>query len=89
MSGPKLIRPVLDAAIARSLQLSQMRLSYSVLVILCCAGTIHDAAEVMEKLSQASYIPLSVVLGEMPASYEYWKCFIRSLPFQSKQGDHF
>lgn len=61
LSGPKLIRPTLDAAIERALENSQWRPSYTVLVVLCSAGKIADLAEATEKLTQASYAPLSVV----------------------------
>eukprot|EP00568_Trieres_chinensis_P013882 CAMPEP_0183320008 /NCGR_PEP_ID=MMETSP0160_2-20130417/65152_1 /TAXON_ID=2839 ORGANISM="Odontella Sinensis, Strain Grunow 1884" /NCGR_SAMPLE_ID=MMETSP0160_2 /ASSEMBLY_ACC=CAM_ASM_000250 /LENGTH=250 /DNA_ID=CAMNT_0025486611 /DNA_START=15 /DNA_END=765 /DNA_ORIENTATION=- len=71
MSNPKQLRPVLDAAISRSLRRSQSQLSYGVLVILCCDGAIADVAESMEKICQASYVPLSVIIagigdGEFP-----------------------
>lgn len=61
LSGPKLIRPSLDSAIERALQNSQWRPSYSVLVVLCSDGKIADLTEAIEKLTQASYAPLSIV----------------------------
>jgi len=61
MSGPKKLRPTIDAAIERAMHLSQSTGAYSILIILCCDGAISDITEVMEKVSQASFVPLSIV----------------------------
>jgi len=78
MSGPKLLRRTIDAAIERAIQNSQWKLSYTVLVILCCDGKIGDYEEVMEKISQASYIPLSIIfVGVGDGEFEGWDVFKR------------
>uniref|UniRef100_A0A7R9WGF3 C2 domain-containing protein n=1 Tax=Pseudictyota dubia TaxID=2749911 RepID=A0A7R9WGF3_9STRA len=65
MSGPKLLRPTIDAAIEYAMQDSESTGNYSILIILCCDGTIGDVTEVVEKVNQASFVPLSVVFVEI------------------------
>ena len=79
MSGPKLLRPTIDAAIKCAAQESQHKLSYGVLVVLCCSGKVNDVSEVMEKISQASYIPLSVVIvGIGDGDFSEWDALKKS-----------
>jgi len=61
MSGPKDLRKTLYTAIARAEMNASTTLSYSVLLILCSEGFVHELNETLEQICEASYTPLSIV----------------------------
>ena len=40
---------------------SAAKLNYSVLLVLCCEGMVHELNETLEQICEASYTPLSII----------------------------
>ena len=56
------LRSTLYTAIARAeMNSSAANLNYSVLVLLCCEGMVHELNETLEQICEASYTPLSII----------------------------
>jgi len=62
MGDQKDLRSSLYTAIARAeMNSSAAKLNYSVLLVLCCEGMIHELNETLEQICEASYTPLSII----------------------------
>ena len=61
LSGPKDLRKTLYTAIARAEMNASSTLSYSVLLVLCSEGFLHELHETLEQICEASYTPLSII----------------------------
>lgn len=62
MGDHKDLRSTLYTAIARAeMNSSSAKLNYSVLLVLCCEGMVHELNETLEEICEASYTPLSII----------------------------
>lgn len=62
MGDQKDLRSTLYTAIARAeMNSSAAKLNYSVLLVLCCEGMVHELNETLEQICEASYTPLSII----------------------------
>ena len=62
LGDQKDLRSTLYTAIARAeMNSSAAKLNYSVLLVLCCEGMVHELNETLEQICEASYTPLSII----------------------------